>query len=183
MKGLMLLVFGIALGASVHGQLRINELMAANKSVLADACGSFDDWIEIYNAGDSAVCLNGYSLSDDAENLQKFKFKSRGKQRLVVPPQGYLLIWCDEDQLEGPTHANFRLAAAGEFLALSGPEGAVIDSVYFDAQTADRSYGRSADGAGEWGFLQKPTPCNANLGMLGQSAAQFPAVEWLVQVD
>jgi hypothetical protein len=171
--------------ATVSGraQLRINEFMAVNQSTLADGCGSFEDWLEIYNAGDSAVNLNGYTLSDDPQNLQKFKLKSKGKQQLMIPAHGYLLIWCDEDQLEGLTHANFRLAAAGEFLALTGPEGQVLDSVSFDAQTADISYGRSEDGSGEWGLLTRPTPSGANTGIRGFSAAQFGSSALYVNMD
>lgn len=179
MKGLLLLVFGFVLAASVQGQLRINEFMAVNESVLADGNGSFDDWIEIYNAGDSAVCLNGYSLSDDAENLQKFKFKSRCKQSLIVPPQGYLLIWCDEDQLEGLTHANFRLAAAGEFLALSDAQGKLIDSVSFGPQSSDVSMGRDPQDPARWEIQRSPTPCESNSTMDNSTAWSLPALRLL----
>ena len=42
------------------GKLVITELMEKNKSVLADEDGDFSDWIELYNAADSALDLTGF---------------------------------------------------------------------------------------------------------------------------
>lgn len=39
--------------------LRITELLAVNSTVNTDGAGEYDDWFEIYNAGDVAVNLGG----------------------------------------------------------------------------------------------------------------------------
>ena len=40
----------------------INEVMASNTKTLADPQGDFDDWIELFNAGDTPVDLTGMYL-------------------------------------------------------------------------------------------------------------------------
>ena len=54
--------------------LRINEVMADNKSTLSDPDepGEAPDWIEIYNPTDEVISLDGLALTDDGENLVKF---------------------------------------------------------------------------------------------------------------
>ncbi len=138
-----------------------------------DACGSHEDWVEIYNAGDQTVSLDGYFLTDDAGNLRKFQFKANKKQTLIIPAKGFLLVWCDEDELEGAAHANFRLSANGEFLALTDPNGVVMDSLTFSQQTPDISFGRSENGAGTWEFQVAPSPNGSNSEAGIQSTMQL----------
>lgn len=52
----------------------INEVMSSNTSTISDEDGDFSDWIELYNAGGSAIHLEGYGLSDDSLNLRKWLF-------------------------------------------------------------------------------------------------------------
>ncbi|HNS20880.1 MAG TPA: PEP/pyruvate-binding domain-containing protein [Sedimentisphaerales bacterium] len=53
-------------GASGSGLL-INEIMADNQQTIEDPCesGEFPDWIELYNASDETITLNGLYLTDD----------------------------------------------------------------------------------------------------------------------
>jgi hypothetical protein len=162
MKVILLLLLGIMFGISAQGQLLLNEFMAVNHSTCVDPCGSYEDWVEIYNAGDQAVSLDRYFLTDDAGNLRKFQFKANKKQTLIIPAKGFLLVWCDEDELEGAAHANFRLSAHGEFLALTDPNGVVLDSLTFSQQASDISFGRSENGADEWELQSVPTPNGSN---------------------
>jgi len=55
------------------GPLVISELMAVNNSTLADEDGQFPDWIEIYNPTYDAVQLGDWYLTDEAENLTKWR--------------------------------------------------------------------------------------------------------------
>ena len=66
---LALLPSFLALGAP-----RINEFMASNDSGLKDEDGDFSDWIEIYNPDATAISLAGYYLTDNPQNLNKWKF-------------------------------------------------------------------------------------------------------------
>ena len=45
--------------------------MASNNNTLDDGNGNDSDWIELYNNGDESVDLAGYSLTDDAADLNK----------------------------------------------------------------------------------------------------------------
>ena len=53
----------------------ITEFVASNFKTLTDASNEPTDWIEIYNDGDTDVDLaNGYYLTDDPQNLTKWRF-------------------------------------------------------------------------------------------------------------
>ena len=54
------------------GDIVINELMASNVDVVADADGSYEDWIELLNTTENELSLGGLYLSDDATNLSKW---------------------------------------------------------------------------------------------------------------
>ncbi|MBK7214266.1 MAG: lamin tail domain-containing protein [Bacteroidales bacterium] len=68
--GLLLLAI---LSLPSFSQLVINEVQTSNKSTLEDMDGDQNDWIEIYNKGNSNVQLFGYGLSDDPAD--KFKWQ------------------------------------------------------------------------------------------------------------
>ena len=47
--------------------LVINEVMASNDITIADPQDEYDDWIEIYNYGDTAFDIGGMYLTDDLD--------------------------------------------------------------------------------------------------------------------
>ncbi len=61
-------------------------------------------------------------------------------------------------------HANFRLAKEGGQLQLIGPERRVMDSVLYDQQANDQSYGRNQTAEADWGYFLTPTPGSVNDG-------------------
>ena len=143
-------------------QLRINELLAINNTTNMDEMNEFDDIIELYNPSDRALNLSGLYLSDDLENLTKWKFTD---PTIMISGGGHMLIWCDDDQDQGTLHTNFKLSSNGETLVLTHMDGTtIIDQITFDSQTADLSYGRISDGNNGWAFMV-PTPGYANLGL------------------
>ena len=126
----------------------INEVMAANRSVLADEDGDYSDWIEIYNPGTQAINLSGWSLSDDPEQPDKWPFPDRtlaGGEYLVVFASGKHRTSPDPD---APLHTNFRLRKSGEYLGLhrrldpASPDDMVLN---VPVQFADLSYGRHGE--------------------------------------
>ena len=64
--GLSLGIWALLAGLS-QAKVVINEVMASNVASFADPQGDFDDWIELYNAGDGPVNVGGMYLSDDPE--------------------------------------------------------------------------------------------------------------------
>ena len=69
----------------------------------------------------------------------------------IINSQGYLIIWCDEDQNQEGLHTNFKLSSNGEFLGLILPDGETfVDSISFPVQEQDISYGKNS--SGNWSF-------------------------------
>jgi len=119
----------------------INELMPKNQDII-DEEGEQEDWIELYNAGENAVNLGGWTLSDDIDEPNKYVFPDN----VNIPAGGFLLLWADED--EGVNHLPFKLSANGESLALFRPNSSslvIADLIPFSAFPANISYGRSID--------------------------------------
>ena len=141
--------------------LVINEFLARNDNVNADPAGEYDDWLEIYNSGDEELNLGGMFLTDNQANLTKWQFPTEG---VFILPHDYLLVWCDEDQEQGPLHTNFKISGAGEMIALVGSDGtSILDIINFGVQEVDISYGRLPDGSDNWSYFPSPTPGSENV--------------------
>jgi hypothetical protein len=152
--------------------LVINEFMASNTSDsnIADPCGDYDDWIEIYNPGSEPIDLAGMYLTDDLDDPTKWRFPSGYPAQTTIPADGFVVIWVDEEPAEGPLHAEFKLSAGGEDVALFDTDGStLIDAIEFGQQTTNISYGRYPDATANLRFFSTPTPVADNNGAyLGQ---------------
>ena len=149
----------------------LNEILAQNATTLADATGDYEDWIELQNNTGNPIDLKDYWLTDNIENNEKWYIS----EALLLGANEQLLIWCDDDEIEGALHANFKLNADGECLYFGIGE-TVIDQVCFAGQKRDVSYGRIADGS-EWKYFENPSPSmeNANTGKDGFTPAPVPS--------
>ena len=70
------------------GQLVINEGSNKNYSTISDEDGDFEDWIEIYNSGSTAIDLFNYSLSDNS-NPGEWAFPHQN-----IQPGQYIIVFC-----------------------------------------------------------------------------------------
>ena len=149
-----------------HGSmLFINEFMASNNSAsgIHDPHGDYDDWIEIYNLGDTSVDMAGMYLTDDLTNPTKFHIPAGYSSQTTIPAHGFLVFWADDETAQGPLHTNFKLSASGEEIGLYDTDGVTqIDAVVFGEQTTNISYGRYPDGEENWRFFSTATPGAAN---------------------
>ena len=127
--------------------LVINEFMAVNTSEpplaageLLDEDGSSCDWIEIYNSTPTAVNIEGWYLTDDADNLKKWRFAA-----LEIGPRGFLVLFAsgkDRDDPDGQLHTDFKISGQAGFLALVMPDGKTMAQAYqYPQQFSDVSYG------------------------------------------
>lgn len=137
--------------------LFINEFMASNTVTIVDNKGEYDDWVEIYNAGDSLYSLANHYLTDNLSDKAKWKFPN-----IQVAAKSFYIVWCDSDTSQGANHTNFKLSASGEQLAIFNSSGSLIDSLTFGAQKSDTSFGRFPDGSNAWKLMPQPTPGTAN---------------------
>ena len=165
-KYLLPLSFGLlafCLSAKVaFSALMINEFLAANDSVNQDPQGDFDDWIELYNSGTSTLSLDGLFLTDDLDEPTQWQFPDG----ILLEAGDYLLIWADKDTSDNPfgIHANFKLSAGGEAIGLFDSDGVtLIDSITFESQLDDVSFGRFPDGDDNWYPMATPSPGAENI--------------------
>ena len=136
------------------GTLALTELMAVNRSTLADEDGDYSDWIELYNGSATAIDLEGYALSDDDMDHRKWVFP-----QVTIQPGEYLVIFAsgkDRTDPSGRLHTNFSLSAEGEPVRLYDPSGTVISYIEYDAVEADVSVSRLTGGALSTDMLASP---------------------------
>ena len=164
------------------GPLIISEFMASNDETLAtmvEGVEVFPDWLEIYNPTTKSIDLEGWYLTDDADELDKWRFPSG----FFIASQEHLVVFAsDKDQDDYPDnypfvddtgrlHTSFNLAKGGEYLALVLPDGQTIAHAYdeyehpgemgFPPQETDISYGLYN---GQKRYFGIPTPEQFNNG-------------------
>ncbi len=162
MKPFFITLLFLINAAFINAQVTINELMASNENTIVDNAGAHSDWVELYNSGGTALDLAGYYLTDDYANLKKFRFTTTPGQ-VVVPANGYLLIWASSSVASGVNHTSFSLSASGEKIALVLPDGqGIVDSLTFGPQRMDISYGRLPNGGSVFKYFTSSTPGAAN---------------------
>ncbi len=122
--------------------LLISEFVASNERGPRDADGDYPDWIEIQNTSAQTVNLDGWSLTDDMDDLTKWEFPG-----IDLAPGGFLVVFAsgkNERDPDAELHTNFALQASGESFALVAPDGTVAHAyVDYPPQFADISYGLS----------------------------------------
>ena len=139
--------------------LTISEFMATNRATLADEDGHYPDWIEIRNAGATAMDLAGFHLTDDPANLDRWEFPA-----VTIPAGGYLTVFASNKNRRTPganLHTDFALNAGEGYVALVQPDGtSIVSQHYYKDQEDDVSFGydpASAGGATRRYFAM-PTP-------------------------
>jgi len=121
---LLMLVCSCGLSAQ---DLRINEVMSKNYTDFLDASGDDTDWIELYNASESALFLGDYFLSDDGENLNKWSLPSE-----ALAPGGYVVFFA------------ISISSSGETVYLTN--SVQTDSLELPPLFANESYGYDENG-------------------------------------
>jgi len=140
----------------------INEFMASNNETIADPQGDFDDWIEIYNADIYPVNIGGMYITDDLSDPAKWKIPDTQPDSTTIQPGEFLLLWADEDIEDGVLHLDIKLSVNGEEIGLYTDDlTSIIDSIVFEEQTIDISFGRLPDGGNHW-CQMNPTPGYTN---------------------
>ncbi len=156
----------------VPGEPIISEFMASNGGAsIVDEDGDSSDWIEIHNPSGNIAMLDGYYLTDDPGDLQKWAFPA-----VNLAPLDYLIVFASGKDRVNPAselHTNFNLDANGEYLALVNPDGVTIVSEFgpagtdYPEQEADLSFGNFGNPP-QPGYFDTATPGAANnVGFLG----------------
>lgn len=161
-NGWIVAVSGVTSAGSLP-TLFLNELRAFNGGSPVDENNEADDWFEIFNPNNFAVDLAGWYVSDALADLTKYRFSTTGTDA-VVPANGWLLVWADNQSAQGNLHTNFSVSSTnGEDLMLVGPDGVtIVDQVSFGPQAEGVSHGRQTDGGTPWVTFDEPTPGASN---------------------
>ena len=100
--------------------VRINEVVSSN-SIYTDEDGDTPDWLEIHNFGSQDVSINGWTLSDDINNLSKWTFPN-----YTLSPNEYLLLWASDKDRSSISYPRTLVNQRDEFKYLipnSEPDG------------------------------------------------------------
>ncbi len=145
----------------------VNEFMSKNTGSVHDEYGEANNWVELYNAAEHAVPLNGVYLSDDLNTPRKWAFPVG----TTIPAQGFLVVWFDNQPAQGSLHAPLTLKGDNGAILLSSRGGLEIQKVKYGAQLNDISQGMLQDGYYRWRRYLVPSPgaTNAN-GTVNQPA-------------
>ncbi|MCQ2607601.1 MAG: Ig-like domain-containing protein [Bacteroidales bacterium] len=157
---------------STEKNLYINEFLASNSTDITSESLKHEDWIEIYNGGKSDVNLAGLYLSDNLQNLTKYHIPYGESEKTTIKAGGFLLFWADKEPQDGVLHLPFKLDRSNGsiYLAQKSASGSIsiIDSIHYEQQNTDVSYGRFPDGNSNLIIFTKTTP-NASNTILSDS--------------
>ncbi|MBT3242559.1 MAG: T9SS type A sorting domain-containing protein [Bacteroidetes bacterium] len=163
--GFIVLVISLFWGGHTHAQsLKINEVMASNKTIIADHFEEYDDWIEIYNDGNNAVNLAGLYLTDDLSKTEGNLIAGTYPDSTTIEAGDYLLLWADGNSDQGILHFDFKIKS-GEtvyLIEIENNQAKIIDSVTLPDMASDISFGRYPDGSEDLRIMDKPSPGEEN---------------------
>ncbi len=108
-------------------------------------------WVELYNPSEKEVDIGGSFLSDDPNDLLKYRIGSG----TVIPPRDFTVFY---SMMTG-----ISLPAEGGCVYFTSSDGRrALDAFAFEAETEGISRGRYPDGGQRWWAMVKPTPGQPN---------------------
>lgn len=142
--------------------LVLNEFLGSNDATNADEAGEFDDWVELYNSGDSLIGFDGIYLTDDLDKPTEWPLPAG----TGLQPGDYFLIWCDGQPEQGDAHSSFKIEKNAGVLALyivaDGYDPVRIDGINYEQQQPDMAAARVPDGSDNWLAGRTPSPASTN---------------------
>ena len=139
--------------------IRINEVSAANDIHMSEYLKK-SDWIELYNTTEEEISLDGVYLTDNPAKPHKHQLSTVNSQMssLTIPPHGYRIVWCDNNEPISQLHANFKLENTNDgYVGIQAEDGSWNDSLRYQAQGRWQSYGRYPDGADQLALFDRIT--------------------------
>lgn len=175
---LLALSLPAALPVPARAALRLNEILAGPARDW-DGSGVFssrdDEWLEVLNAGVTAVDLAGYFVTD-ADSIPRYEFSG------TLPPGALALVTgkaaYDWERVVGRASVGLSLNNSGDSVLLwhvQGPDTVLVDGLTYRSHeaAADRAIGRSVD-TGEWQLFDALNPYTGTLLPAGNRCAPSP---------
>lgn len=153
-------LFAFLVNIYSQGQIVINEVMQANIDMFLDPSFNYGSWMELHNSSDSDIDIRDYFLTDSEDSMLKYKIQINDTK---VPSHGYLVLWFGNyDAKYYPNQIDLDIDCDGGYLALSAPDGTIVDEVRYPQSVSRTSWARVNDSEAEWGHTSEPTPGNSN---------------------
>jgi hypothetical protein len=146
----------------------LKEHSIAINELLAHSDASPGDWIELKNTTSASINIGNWYLSDDEENLMKYRIKAG----TILAPGAYLVLSADANF--GPASSDtgkitpFAFSEYGETAYLTSSDGTVLtgyrEKEDFDASENSIAFGRYQKSTGTYNFvpMSSNTPGTAN---------------------
>src|SRR5574343_354177 len=129
-------------------QVVMNEICYTNAGGQQDFWLENSDYIELYNATPGLpVNMSGYYLTDDLNNLYKWKIPST----ITIPSFSFVTIWCSGRNVQEPGaagryHTNFDIEQCkDQWIILTRNPGVIVDSFYVRRTKPGDNWGRYTD--------------------------------------
>src|SRR4030095_6219788 len=107
----LLLVMFLCSGAEMAAApFQITEFLAVSNNSIRDEDGDASDWIELHNPSTTVAFLDGWYLTDDPNDLTKWRFPAG----VEIQPNGFLIVYAsgkNRTNVLGKLHTNFRLSS------------------------------------------------------------------------
>jgi len=141
--------------------------VSASNSVYVNEYFKKNDWIELYNTTADTIDVAGMYLSDNLEKPLKYQIPAaslvENNYTTLIPPYGYLLVWCDKLDPLSQLHTSFKLSAEPGDVLLTAADQTWCDTLSYITHNGDESAGIYPDGGGEFYVMTTPTPGKSNL--------------------
>jgi hypothetical protein len=134
-------------------ELYINEYMSHNTTI-NDSYGKYYDFVELYNNTDNDILLHNIFITDDSNNLSKYKLPD-----VTIKKNDYLLIYLADKSrvVDNAIYTNFKISDDEELIISNGKK--IIDEIKLVNLLDNVSYGRVDN---NWFYFTKATPGKEN---------------------
>ncbi len=124
------------------------------------------EWLEVYNLGEAAVGLSGWTVMDasgNKENLVKENGEASASSEIKIEAKNFLVLETNKVSLNN----------TGDTIYLYSATGVLMDSVTYPS-LSKKSYARKKDGEGEW---QVTTDITKGISNVINSASETETVK------
>ena len=130
------------ISSQLNAQLVINEISICNVSKQLDPNYDYSGWIEIYNSSSTEIDLRNVYFSDEEANPMKYRIS----QNRVIKAYEYGIVWLNDEIKNTTTGYTLDTDMDGGFLSIADKKGSIYDSMNYDPQFTNVSYGRAVNG-------------------------------------
>ena len=144
--------------------------MVENNNSIVDDYGRRGAWIELFNSNFAPLEISSVYITNDPNDKKKYPVPL-GDVNTRIPKRQHIIFYADGEPNKGTFHTNFTLTPGRDnWIGIYDANGeTLIDEVTIPASlTADQTWARSEDGAGQWmlrtgGENDYITPSSANI--------------------